>query len=97
MNGVSGFGPVPRSTIAVEEKGQIRDWPKKAPYHTEDVILLVYTFLNCLHEQPRAVHTLGCFCSPIENQCDLLGWLQFTQISKSDALAISLSLTVHTI
>ena len=36
INGVSGFGPVPRSTIAVEGKGQIRDWPKKAPYHTGD-------------------------------------------------------------
>jgi hypothetical protein len=27
-NGVPGFGPVPRDTIMVERKGQIRDWPK---------------------------------------------------------------------
>jgi len=36
INGVSGFCPVSRSTIAAEEKGQIRNWPKKAPYHTGD-------------------------------------------------------------
>jgi hypothetical protein len=27
-NGMTGFGPVPRNTIMVERKGQIRDWPK---------------------------------------------------------------------
>ncbi len=27
-NGITGFGPVPRDTITVERKGQIRDWPK---------------------------------------------------------------------
>jgi hypothetical protein len=27
-NGVPGFGPVPRDTIMVKRKGQIRDWPK---------------------------------------------------------------------
>ena len=27
-NGITGFGPVPRYTIKVERKGQIRDWPK---------------------------------------------------------------------
>jgi hypothetical protein len=42
INGVSGFCPVPRSTIAVEGKGQIRDWPKKAPYHTGDLLILYY-------------------------------------------------------
>jgi len=40
INGVSGFCPVPRSTIAVEGKGQIRDWPKKAPYHTGDSLIM---------------------------------------------------------
>jgi len=45
INGVSGFCPVPRSTIAVEGKGQIRDWPKKAPYHTGDsLIMTAYVF-----------------------------------------------------
>ncbi|MGB8641448.1 MAG: hypothetical protein WCD28_04110 [Nitrososphaeraceae archaeon] len=34
-NGVAGFGPVPRSTIEVERKGQIRDWPKRASYLQE--------------------------------------------------------------
>lgn len=34
-NGVTGFGPVPRSTIEVERKGQIRDWPKRASYLQE--------------------------------------------------------------
>ncbi len=32
INGETGFGPVPRVTIMVERKGQIRDWPKKASY-----------------------------------------------------------------
>jgi hypothetical protein len=40
INGVSGFRPVPRSTIVVNGKGQIRDWPKKAPYHTGDLLII---------------------------------------------------------
>ncbi len=35
INGAAGFGPVPRSTIEVERKGQIRDWPKRASYMQE--------------------------------------------------------------
>jgi len=34
-NGATGFGPVPRGTIEVERKGQIRDWPKRASYLQE--------------------------------------------------------------
>ena len=47
-NGVTGFGPVPRSTIAVKGKGQIRDWPKKAPYHTGDLLIINYHLYGIL-------------------------------------------------
>jgi hypothetical protein len=39
INGILGFCPLPRSTIAVDGKGQIQDWPGK-PYHTGDLLII---------------------------------------------------------
>ncbi|MFN2435213.1 MAG: hypothetical protein ABR515_07545 [Nitrososphaeraceae archaeon] len=76
INGVSGFGPVPRSTIAVKGKGQIRDWPKKAPYHTGDLLIIVIlsSKIECtaIEADDEILHSWLCgmqytsVCSPFQ-------------------------------